>query len=95
MEGRIGGRIDLVAAIFASVATARCNAVKMGVLSTLSAIMAITKAGAHKMLQAAIFRWETVLKLAECRGFRFVFHTPLCSTYPYMSQGDNYQTSSG
>jgi len=93
VKGRVGGWIDLMAAIFASVGATFFHAVEMGRLAALRAIMAITKANTHKMLKTAIFRRELVLKLAESEGFRF--HKPLYSINPYLSQGDNCQTSSG
>lgn len=63
------GRIDLRAAMFASVRTTLCNAVELRILAALVAFMSVTEANAHDVFKAAIFRWEAILELAEGRCF--------------------------
>jgi hypothetical protein len=71
VKGCSSGRIDLRAAPFASVRATGFDAVELRVLATLSAIVTLAKSGAHKVVKAAFFGGEKVLKLAKGSGFRF------------------------
>lgn len=70
IERGASGRIDLPAAPFARVGAALGDAIEARVTPAPIAIVALAVAGAHKVIEAAFFRGEAGLKLAERGGFR-------------------------
>ena len=70
VERGSGGRIDLCAAMLASVGAAGFDAVELGTLPALFAVVTVAETDPHKVIEAAFLGGETVLELAKGGGFR-------------------------
>ena len=71
VHGRVGSRIDLMAAKITSVRAPFRDRVKLGFALAFIAGVRDAVACIHKVRQTGFFRWETLLKLAKSGGFRF------------------------
>ena len=74
IKRRSGGRVDLMAAIFANIGAAGGYPIVMRALAAARAIVTVAKAITHDVFKAAFLGRKLRLKLAERGGFRFHAH---------------------